>query len=109
LLTILLGAIAARFVFPHLSIWAGDSCHRARSNRRRPRAGDCKQPSHPGLIYLRQEIDLPGEPTIQLAVIGTVLLSIFAHGLSAAPGIGLYVRKIALLDSTAPELRCSNK
>jgi NhaP-type Na+/H+ or K+/H+ antiporter len=62
-----------------------------------------------GLLYLRQEIDLPGEPTIQLAVIGTVLLSIFAHGLSATPGIGLYERKIASLDSTAPEFPCSNK
>jgi NhaP-type Na+/H+ or K+/H+ antiporter len=62
-----------------------------------------------GLVYLRQEIDLPGEPTIQLAVIGTVLLSIFAHGLSATPGIGLYARKIASLDSTAPEFPSSNK
>jgi NhaP-type Na+/H+ or K+/H+ antiporter len=62
-----------------------------------------------GLVYLRQEIDLPGEPTIQLAVIGTVLLSIFAHGFSATPGIGLYARKIASLDSTAPEFPGSNK
>jgi NhaP-type Na+/H+ or K+/H+ antiporter len=62
-----------------------------------------------GLVYLRQEIDLPGEPTIQLAVIGTVLLSIFAHGFSATPGIGLYARKIASLDSTASEFPSSNK
>jgi sodium/hydrogen antiporter len=33
-----------------------------------------------GLIYLEQEIHLPGESTIRLAIIGTVLLSIFAHG-----------------------------
>ena len=56
-----------------------------------------------GLVYLEQEIHLPGEPTIRLAVIGTVLLSIFAHGLSATPGIGLYQRRIASLDPAAPE------
>ena len=33
----------------------------------------------------------------------TVVLSIFAHGLSAMPGIGLYTRKIAALASDAPE------
>jgi NhaP-type Na+/H+ or K+/H+ antiporter len=36
-----------------------------------------------GLVYLEQEVHLPGETTIRLATIGTVLLSIFAHGLSA--------------------------
>ena len=56
-----------------------------------------------GLVYLEQEIHLPGEATIRLAVIGTVLLSIFAHGLSATPGIGLYQRRIASLDPAAPE------
>ena len=35
----------------------------------------------------------------------TVLLSIFAHGLSAMPGIKLYARRIAKLPSTAPEKR----
>jgi NhaP-type Na+/H+ or K+/H+ antiporter len=57
-----------------------------------------------GLVYLEQEIHLPGETTIELAITGTVLLSIFAHGLSAAPGIDLYARRIASLDSGAPEL-----
>ncbi len=33
----------------------------------------------------------------------TVLLSIFAHGLSAMPGINLYAAKIAALDAEAPE------
>jgi hypothetical protein len=33
----------------------------------------------------------------------TVLLSIFAHGLSAAPGIRLYAARIAALDASAPE------
>ena len=36
-------------------------------------------------------------------VIVTVALSIFAHGLSAAPGIGLYARKVAGLGPDAPE------
>jgi sodium/hydrogen antiporter len=56
-----------------------------------------------GLVYLEQESHLPGESTIKLAVMATVLLSIFAHGFSAMPGIGLYARKIATLDASAPE------
>jgi len=56
-----------------------------------------------GLVYLEQEMHLPGELTIRLAVGLTVAISIFAHGLSARPGIDLYARKIALLDSNAPE------
>ena len=56
-----------------------------------------------GLVYLEQEIHLPGEATIRLATIGTVLVSIFAHGLSATPGIDLYARRIASLDPAAPE------
>jgi hypothetical protein len=35
----------------------------------------------------------------------TVLISIFAHGLSAQPGIGLYARRVASLDAAAPEHR----
>src|SRR5260370_8127544 len=54
-----------------------------------------------GLVYLQQELNLPGEATIRLAVIVTVVLSIFAHGLSAAPGIALYTRKITSLDSAS--------
>jgi hypothetical protein len=38
---------------------------------------------------------LRGEATIRLAVIVTVLLSIFAHGFSATPGIAFYAGKIA--------------
>ena len=56
-----------------------------------------------GLVYLQQEADLPGEHTIRLAVVVTVLLSIFAHGLTAMPGITLYEGKIALLTAAAPE------
>ena len=56
-----------------------------------------------GLVYLEEEMHLPGESTIRFAVMATVLLSIFAHGLSAMPGIGLYARKVASLKADAPE------
>jgi NhaP-type Na+/H+ or K+/H+ antiporter len=56
-----------------------------------------------GLVYLEEEMHLPGESTIRFAVESTVLLSIFAHGISAMPGIGLYARKIESLAADAPE------
>lgn len=62
-----------------------------------------------GLVYLEQQANLPGESTIRLAVMATVLLSIFAHGLSALPGIDLYARKIASLDPGAPEFQASGE
>jgi len=46
---------------------------------------------------------LPGTNTVRLAVMMTVLMSIFAHGLSAMPGINLYARTVTGLDSNAPE------
>ncbi|HTP65380.1 MAG TPA: cation:proton antiporter [Geobacteraceae bacterium] len=56
-----------------------------------------------GLVYLEEEANLPGEETIKMAVIATVLLSIFAHGFSALPGIDRYARRVATLDANAPE------
>jgi len=56
-----------------------------------------------GLVYLEEQANLPGEPTIRFAVMATVLLSIFAHGLSSLPGIGLYAGTISSLDPSAPE------
>ncbi len=56
-----------------------------------------------GLVFLEQEVHLPGEETIRLVVIATVLLSIFAHGLSAGPGIALYTAKVKSLEPGAPE------
>jgi NhaP-type Na+/H+ or K+/H+ antiporter len=47
-----------------------------------------------GLVYLGQQVHLPGEQTIRFTVMVTVLLSIFAHGLSAMPGIGLYAKQL---------------
>jgi hypothetical protein len=62
-----------------------------------------------GLVYLERHANLPGESTIRLAVMATVLLSIFAHGLSALPGINLYARKIASLDHSAPEYQSTEE
>lgn len=56
-----------------------------------------------GLVYLEKETHLPGEETIRLTVMATVWLSIFAHGLSALPGLNLYARKIKQLPAGAPE------
>ena len=56
-----------------------------------------------GLVYLEQEMHFRGEPTIRFAVMATVLLSIFAHGLSAMPGISLYASKVKSLAAGAPE------
>ncbi|HTR05906.1 MAG TPA: cation:proton antiporter [Paraburkholderia sp.] len=56
-----------------------------------------------GLVYLEGETNLPGEPTIKLVVMATVLLSIFAHGLTALPAISRYTRAIATLGDSAPE------
>jgi NhaP-type Na+/H+ or K+/H+ antiporter len=60
-----------------------------------------------GLVYLEHQATLPGESIIRLAVMATVLLSIFAHGLSALPGIGFYARRVASLDSLTPEHRAT--
>jgi hypothetical protein len=56
-----------------------------------------------GLVYVEQEAHYPGESTILLAVMMTVLLSIFAHGASAAPGVEIYARRIAALGADSPE------
>jgi NhaP-type Na+/H+ or K+/H+ antiporter len=56
-----------------------------------------------GMVYLEQEVHNAGENIIRLAVMVTVLISIFAHGISAMPGIKLYSRKIKILNPSAPE------
>ena len=55
------------------------------------------------LVYLVHEAGLAGDSTVRLAVMATVLLSIFAHGLTAQPAINLYAKRIAALDETSPE------
>jgi sodium/hydrogen antiporter len=59
-----------------------------------------------GLVYLQQELSLPGETTIRLALVATVLLSIFAHGLSALPGISIYARMVTPAEAARPDLPC---
>lgn len=60
-----------------------------------------------GIVFLEKQADLPGESTLRLAVLATVLLSIFAHGLSAVPGIAAYARRLAALPPGAAERRGS--
>ncbi|MBN9689535.1 MAG: cation:proton antiporter [Verrucomicrobia bacterium] len=55
------------------------------------------------LVYLEEETRAGGESTVRLAVMVTVLLSIFLHGISAQPGIRLYARSLAQLPASAPE------
>ena len=56
-----------------------------------------------GVVYLERAPHLPGTNTVRLAVMMTVLVSIFAHGLSAMPGTSLYARALTGLDGSAPE------
>lgn len=56
-----------------------------------------------GLVYLAGSEPLSGEPTIRMAVMTTVLLSIVVHGVSVVPGIGLYAHAIARLPADAAE------
>ena len=60
-----------------------------------------------GLVYLEQHPHQTSEATIRFAVMATVLLSIFAHGLSALPGMALYARKISTLPPDAAEFEGS--
>lgn len=55
------------------------------------------------LVYLVRDVGLAGTSTIRIAVTATVLLSIFAHGLTAQPGINLYAKRIAPLAGSSPE------
>jgi NhaP-type Na+/H+ or K+/H+ antiporter len=46
-----------------------------------------------GLIFLEEKTNLSVEPTIIMAIIATVLLSVFAHGISTAPAINQYAQR----------------
>ena len=56
-----------------------------------------------GLVYLEHQTHQPSEPTIRLAMMATVLLSIFAHGLTAMPGINAYARRLENSRPGVPE------
>jgi sodium/hydrogen antiporter len=62
-----------------------------------------------GMVYLEQETHQSGEPTIRFAVMLTVLLSIFAHGLSALPGINFYASRLNANETVPTELISSNR
>jgi sodium/hydrogen antiporter len=57
------------------------------------------------LMMLNEGPGIPGLQTIAVAVTATVLISVFAHGISANPAITWYARKMALLPSDAPEFK----
>ncbi len=56
-----------------------------------------------GLVYLDEVTRPADEGVIQYAVMVTVFLSIFAHGLSALPGMSLYSRTVRTLPPDAAE------
>lgn len=56
------------------------------------------------LIAIEEAEELPGLETISLVVITTVLLSVFAHGISANPASEWYLKIVAALPEDAPEL-----
>jgi len=62
-----------------------------------------------GLVYLEHGTQHPGETTIKLAVLATVLLSTFAHGFSALPGTRLYAQRVSTLPPGAPEFAGSEE
>jgi sodium/hydrogen antiporter len=57
------------------------------------------------LITLNDAPGIPGLQTIAVVVSTTILISVFAHGLSANPLINWYAGKIATLPADAPELK----
>ena len=56
-----------------------------------------------GLVVAGQDVQTPGSALVRLGLMATVLFSIFAHGLSASPGIRLYAQQVARLGPNAPE------
>jgi NhaP-type Na+/H+ or K+/H+ antiporter len=55
-----------------------------------------------GLVAV-QELHTGGSALMRLGLMATVLLSIFAHGISASPGIKLYAQQVTRLGPDAPE------
>jgi NhaP-type Na+/H+ or K+/H+ antiporter len=56
-----------------------------------------------GLIFLAEKAHLPGESLMVMTVVATVLLSVFAHGISSAPAINVYARQVEALPADALE------
>jgi NhaP-type Na+/H+ or K+/H+ antiporter len=56
-----------------------------------------------GLVVAEQQVQMSGSSLVRIGLVVTVLLSVLAHGLSAAPGIKLYAQQVARLGPDAPE------
>jgi NhaP-type Na+/H+ or K+/H+ antiporter len=57
------------------------------------------------LVVLADESELSGRGEIFLVMVATVLLSVFAHGVTAAPLSDIYARRGAELGEDAPEMK----
>lgn len=57
------------------------------------------------LIIFVDEATLPGMATVRAVIVTTILLSVFAHGISASPIIDRYAKTIEALPADAPEKR----
>lgn len=55
------------------------------------------------LIVFNEASTIPGMVTIQMVIVTTVLISVFAHGMSAAPLIQRYAKIVEALPANAPE------
>ncbi|RPJ49724.1 MAG: sodium:proton antiporter [Methanobacteriota archaeon] len=55
------------------------------------------------LIAIDEAGSIAGMQTISMVVIATVLISVFAHGITANPAIRWYARRVAALPPDAPE------
>jgi sodium/hydrogen antiporter len=56
-----------------------------------------------GLVYLEHQAEIGPEAVVRLTVMVTVLMSIFAHGLTTIPGSELYAVRVEALDRSEPE------
>jgi NhaP-type Na+/H+ or K+/H+ antiporter len=55
------------------------------------------------LIVFAEASTIPGMVTIQMVIVTTVLISVFAHGMSAAPLTQRYAKIVESLPADAPE------
>jgi NhaP-type Na+/H+ or K+/H+ antiporter len=57
------------------------------------------------LLVIEEEPELPGGATIVVVMAVAVLMSVYAHGLTAAPGVAWYCRRTEGMHEEAPEMR----
>jgi NhaP-type Na+/H+ or K+/H+ antiporter len=60
-----------------------------------------------GLVVAGQDVRTAGASLLRIGLVATVLVSIVAHGLTAAPGIKLYARQLPRLGPDAPEFEAA--